>query len=137
VEVLGYAAMILMWLAGLLSLQAFLAFLFAAMGLGVLLSTNALFLEELSFHRYPRARQQLRLFLAAVLENFGYRQLNSLWRVIAMVRWALGIRRVHHWGEMRRHASWKHDDHPDRPDPAMAAVTAAALVAGTQPGLGK
>lgn len=138
VEVLGYVAMIVMWLAGLLSHQAFLAFLFAAMGLGVLLSTNALFLEELSFHRYPRARQQLRLFLAAVLENFGYRQLNSLWRVVAMVRWALGIRRVHHWGEMRRHASWHHEA-PAGPDPVAApvAATAAAVAAVVHPVVNK
>ena len=129
VEVLGYTAMIVMWLAGLLSHQAFLAFLFAAMGLGVLLSTNALFLEELSFHRYPRARQQLRLFLAAVLENFGYRQLNSFWRVAAMVRWVLRRKRPHHWGEMRRHASWKHEEPEGGPlhSSVVAAVTTTAV----------
>jgi cellulose synthase/poly-beta-1,6-N-acetylglucosamine synthase-like glycosyltransferase len=110
IEVLGYVAMAVLWAVGLLSHEAFVAFLFASIGLGVLLSTNALFLEELSFHRYPRPTQQLRLFAAAVLENFGYRQLNSFWRLAGMVRWALRMNRDRRWGEIHRHASWRHEE---------------------------
>lgn len=110
IEVLGYIAMTTLWAVGLLSPEAFVAFLFASIGLGVLLSTNALFLEELSFHRYPKPQQQLRLFTAAVLENFGYRQLNSFWRLAGMVRWALRINRDRRWGEIKRHASWRHEE---------------------------
>lgn len=108
VEVLGYVSVLLMWIAGLLSVDALLVFLFAAVGLGVLLSVNALFLEELSFHLYPRPRQQLKLFLAAIVENFGYRQLNSVWRLMGMVRWVVRLRGRSRWGRIRRHASWQH-----------------------------
>ena len=65
------------------------------------------------FHDADQARAQgghgklrsqlLRLFLAAVLENFGYRQLTSLWRFQSLLRWALGARQ--HWGEMTRSAA--------------------------------
>jgi hypothetical protein len=109
IEVLGYASVAVLGIAGLLSPDAFLAFLFASVGLGILLSTNALFLEELSFHLFPRPGQQLRLFLAAILENFGYRQLHSFWRLEGMLRWVLRIRREHRWGRMHRHGTWHHD----------------------------
>lgn len=109
IEVLGYVSVLVMWFAGLLSVDALLVFLFAAVGLGVLLSVNALFLEELSFHLYPRPMQQLRLFMAAILENFGYRQLNSVWRLMGMVRWVVRLRGRSRWGRIRRHATWQHE----------------------------
>lgn len=133
IEVLGYVSMTLMWLVGLLSPEAFVAFLFASVGLGVLLSTNALFLEELSFHLYPKPRQQVRLFVAAVLENFGYRQLNSFWRLAGMVRWLLRLNRDTRWGKIRRHASWQHGD--DAPPPAVAPVAVAREPRAAQPAM--
>lgn len=123
IEVLGYVSMTVLWFAGLLSPQAFGAFLFASVGLGVLLSTNALLLEELSFHLYPRPAQQFRLFLAAILENFGYRQLMSVWRLMGLLRWVAGVGRRGGWGRMRRHASWQHEP---LPEPALLQEPAAA-----------
>ena len=123
IEVLGYASMITLWVFGMVSVEAFVVFLFASVGLGVLLSVNAMFLEELSFHLYPRPRQQLKLFIAAILENFGYRQFNSLWRFMGLVRWAIGLKGKQHWGDMRRHTSWQHDDEsPAQPAPAPTKV---------------
>ncbi len=106
VEVLGYASVVILGLAGMLSMQAFFVFLFASVGLGVLLSVNAMMLEEISFHLYPRPGQQLKLFVVAVLENFGYRQLTSLFRVVGLLRWLLKLRRRSGWGHMRRHGDW-------------------------------
>ncbi|WP_256645997.1 glycosyltransferase family 2 protein [Thermomonas paludicola] len=120
VEVFGYAAVIVLGLVGMLSVQAFFAFLFAAVGLGILLSVNAMLLEEISFHLYPRPSQQLKLFLVAVLENFGYRQMTSLFRVIGMVRWLVTLRRRSSWGHVRRSADWQ--DH----EPQVAASGPAA-----------
>jgi hypothetical protein len=37
--------------------------------------------------------------LAAIIENFGYRQLNSLWRIEGI--WQF-LRRRREWGEMTR-----------------------------------
>jgi hypothetical protein len=109
-EVLGYAATVILWSFGLIPLESFLVFLFVSIGVGMLLSINALFLEELSFHLYPKFRQQFRLAFAALLENFGYRQLNSLWRAWAMLGWL--FTRKGKWGKIARVGEWQQPDTP-------------------------
>ncbi|MBA2524882.1 MAG: glycosyltransferase family 2 protein [Pyrinomonadaceae bacterium] len=104
VEVVGLLFMITSLALGLISGQAFVAFLLVALGLGLLLSTTALLLEEITFHTYPKTKHLLLLFAAIVLENFGYRQLNAVWRVIGLYKWM--IKGQAKWGEMTRTASW-------------------------------
>ena len=72
--------------------------------MGILLSVNGLLLETMSFRVYSRRRDMLQLFLMAVLENFGYRQLNTLWRCRGLWQWF--SRRKHQWGVMRRSGNW-------------------------------
>ncbi|WP_232234686.1 glycosyltransferase family 2 protein [Actinoplanes sp. N902-109] len=77
-----------------------LEFVLVAYGYGLLVSLAALFIEEISFHRYPRWSDLARGVVAAFLENFGYRQILALWQV----RGALGAlhgRRAE-WGVMHR-----------------------------------
>jgi len=90
---------------GAMSGTSFLAFIAAAFALGVMLSTTALLLEELSFHTYPKARHLAVLFVVAVLENFGYRQITSFWRLQALFAWLAG--RQVQWGVMKRKADWQ------------------------------
>lgn len=85
-EVLGYLAMTLLWLAGMISLQVFGTFMLAAIGLGIALSVSGVAVEEILFHRHPRLAEQLKLAAVAVLENFGYRQLTALWRTLGLLR---------------------------------------------------
>lgn len=112
VEVCGYAVMLLAFALGALSMQSFLVFVAAAFGLGVLLSASSLLLEELSFHVYPRARDLLLLFLVAILENFGYRQLTAFWRVQALIDWLRGRKIA--WGAMKRSVKWQENEKPLR-----------------------
>lgn len=105
IEVAGYAFMIAGFAFGVVSIEAFVVFMTVAFGFGLLLSTNALLLEEASFHVYPGLRPLPLLAAVAVLENFGYRQLNSLWRLWGLLRWMTGSRAS--WGEMKRTASWQ------------------------------
>ena len=100
VEFLGY--LLLAWLLLTQGLHAgtALLFLLAALCFGVLLSTLALMLEELSFHVYPRRRDLLALFAVAVLENFGYRQINVWWRLTGTWQWLRG--KQGGWGAMQR-----------------------------------
>ncbi|HET9482113.1 MAG TPA: glycosyltransferase family 2 protein, partial [Candidatus Polarisedimenticolia bacterium] len=65
---------------------------------GVFLSVAAVLLEEISFRRYPGWLDLARLIVYAVLENFGYRQILSLFKVKAF--WDF-IRRRRGWGEMQ------------------------------------
>ncbi len=105
VELGGYVFMVLAFFTGLISWQAFGAFLFVAVGLGILLSASGLLLEEMSFHIYPRGKQLLMLGLVVILENFGYRQLNSVWRLIGLWRWAVQTEST--WGTMKRKGTWQ------------------------------
>ena len=99
VQTLTAPAMIGWWLLGGLTLRFAVAFLAIALLLGILLSLSALALEEISFQRHPRARDVARLAAYSLLDNLGYRQLNDLWRVLA-----LGdlLRRRGEWGVQRR-----------------------------------
>ena len=105
VELGGYAFMLIAFLTGAISWQAFGAFLFVAIGLGILLSASGLLLEEMSFHLYPRGSQLLWLALVVVLENFGYRQLNTVWRLTGLYRWA--AQKESAWGTMKRKGTWQ------------------------------
>lgn len=121
IEVVGYVAMIVLALLGVVPLETFLVFLCAALGMGILLSVNAMLLEELSFGLFASPRQQLRLFLVAVLENFGYRQLNSFWRLQGMLRWLFSPRKRHGWGRINRDGSWQHVPEADIQPTAVPA----------------
>lgn len=105
IELGGYVFMVVGVVLGAISWSAFYAFLFVAIGLGILLSASGLLLEEMSFHIYPRGKQLLWLGLVVILENFGYRQLNSVWRLIGLVRWAR--RAESRWGTMKRKGTWQ------------------------------
>jgi cellulose synthase/poly-beta-1,6-N-acetylglucosamine synthase-like glycosyltransferase len=99
VEVLGYLVVTLSWLMGLLNFEFFLLFLILAIFIGVLLSVAAVLLEEISFRRYPGWEHLAMLVLMAVLENFGYRQILTLFKVKAF--WDF-LRRRRGWGHMER-----------------------------------
>lgn len=104
IELVGYGFMIGGFALGVVSYTALTAFLLVAIGMGILLSVNGLLLETMSFRVYERRRDMLRLFLMAILENFGYRQLNTVWRCRGLWQWF--TRRKHQWGAMRRSGRW-------------------------------
>lgn len=66
----------------------------------VFVTLIALLAEEISFRRYRGLPDLFRAIWAAVEENVGYRQLNSLWRVAGLFEALRGTR--HDWGEMTR-----------------------------------
>jgi cellulose synthase/poly-beta-1,6-N-acetylglucosamine synthase-like glycosyltransferase len=105
VELFGYAFMVVAVLTGAVSWQAFGAFLFLAVGLGILLSASGLLLEEMSFHIYPKGKQLLLLGLVVLVENLGYRQLNTVWRLTGLYRWA--TQKESAWGTMKRKGTWQ------------------------------
>jgi cellulose synthase/poly-beta-1,6-N-acetylglucosamine synthase-like glycosyltransferase len=140
IEALGYVAMIALWLLHLIPLQSFLVFLFLSVGMGVLLSTNAIFLERLSFQLYPRVGQQLTLFAAAVLENFGYRQLTALFRLMGLMRWVFSGKAGSDWGRIVRNGSWQKsaaDEDGDQDTHTSSAVEAHSAAHAPQPGLSR
>ncbi len=99
VEGAGYVAFLFTVLAGRASLPYVAAFLSVAFILGIVLSISAVSLEELTFRRYPRKLDLLSLFLVGILENFGYRQLNTFWRFRGTLS---ALRGKRGWGVMTR-----------------------------------
>lgn len=98
-ELCGYAVTLLAVAFGLLD-RRFAELLFlAAVAYGALISVTAVVLEEVSFRRYPRIQDLLTLALFAVLENFGYRQLSTWWRVRGTIDF---LRHKRGWGTMTR-----------------------------------
>ena len=99
IEILGYLALVLGLALGYVYVEFAIAFFLAAVGLGVLLSVAAVLLEELRLNRYPSWSDIVKLTVYGVLENFGYRQLNTLWRAYAIVSF---LRNNQSWGAMER-----------------------------------
>jgi hypothetical protein len=87
------------WGLGILAPGFALAFFVAAYLFGTLLSLAAILMEEVSFQRYRRPADTLRLVLFAFVEPFGYRQVTVWFRLKAFVRYFQGDRS---WGRMRR-----------------------------------
>jgi len=79
-------------------------FLGLVMLLGLLQTVNAILLEELSYRNFRTMRQILTLIGTAFLESFGYRQLNTWWRLEGLLQWM--TKRRHVWGQMTRTANW-------------------------------
>ncbi|HXL07019.1 MAG TPA: glycosyltransferase [Gemmatimonadales bacterium] len=99
VEVFGYVIIVAGLIAGVVNVSFALLFILVAWGYGMLLSLWAVVLEEVSFHRYRRLGDLVRLVLFATLENFGYHQCAVWWRLRAFFT---RRGRKHVWGEMTR-----------------------------------
>ncbi|MCI0748924.1 MAG: hypothetical protein L0Y32_00065 [Nevskiales bacterium] len=104
IELGGYAFLVICWMQGLIVFEALLAFLLLSIATGMLLSITALLLEEMSFHIYPKQRQLFALCGVAFLENIGYRQLVTIWRLMGLMQWLMA-RKVH-GGRMPRKGTW-------------------------------
>ncbi len=99
IEGLGYITFILALILGRASWPFVVAFLAVAIAFGIALSFAAVALEELTFRRYPRVTDLLRLFGLAISENIGYRQLSTYWRIKGMIS---KMRGATAWGAMER-----------------------------------
>jgi cellulose synthase/poly-beta-1,6-N-acetylglucosamine synthase-like glycosyltransferase len=93
VEILGYIIVPLAYLFGVLNFEFMILFLVLAIFFGIFLSTVGIFLEEVTYRRYPKWSNLFRLLLFGVVENFGYRQMNSFWRTQALFQYVFGKRK--------------------------------------------
>jgi cellulose synthase/poly-beta-1,6-N-acetylglucosamine synthase-like glycosyltransferase len=98
-EVLGYLLVPLFWFSGILNTEYALAFIALTFIWGIFISTGSLVLEELSLHRLPKARNLIKLLGIILIENFGYRQLNNIWRLQG---WIEFLQKKKSWGKMTR-----------------------------------
>ena len=93
-ELAGYLLVPIAFVLGLIEPSTALAFLALTFVFGTGISVGTLVLEEKQLRRTPSAADLGRIALAAVLENFGYRQINLYYRLRGF------------WRFVRKDASW-------------------------------
>ena len=98
-EVAGYISVPISWMLGIVNFKFMISFYIVAVLYGTILSVGSLLLEENTFRKYPRIDQLLKLFAFAILDNIGYRQINTIYKVEAM----FGFRKNRSsWGYIQR-----------------------------------
>ncbi len=99
VELAGWVAMLLSACLGVLTRSTFLYFVTLAYLVGTLISMGSVVMEELTYRRYQKLSELLRLWRLCALEFFPYRQFLVFWRVVGMLELLRGQRT---WGTQRR-----------------------------------
>ena len=99
VESLGYVIIPFSLLMGELNMFFFTMYFLLAVMLGVILSIGSLILEQYTRKSVMSAKQCLSLSLYAILENFGYRQLITVFRLEGILKYRR-LRKT--WGKIKR-----------------------------------
>ena len=100
VELIGYVLLPLFAIAGVINMPFFYAYLAVTFLFGIFLSTISIFIEQYELERYTSARDVATLALVAIVENFGYRQLNNFWRVKGIIKHITN--KKYEWGQVER-----------------------------------
>lgn len=95
VELAALLLLPLAWFLHVLNYAFFLYFFSFGLLFGVLLSLGTVLIEEITFRRYSRIGDVVRLIGFAILENLGYRQLTQVWRLEGI------------WDYLRGHRRWE------------------------------
>lgn len=90
VEFLGYVVIPFSFFLGITPFSIFMLFILLAAVYGALLSVGGILLAEITYRRYPRMRDLIKLLIYAALENLGYRQMTAFFRVQAMWQYFKG-----------------------------------------------
>jgi cellulose synthase/poly-beta-1,6-N-acetylglucosamine synthase-like glycosyltransferase len=114
IEFLGYIVVPLSYYFGLIHYDFFILFLVLAIAYGIFLSTMGIFLEEMTFRRYPQWGDLFKLLLYGILENFGYRQINAFWRFQAFLQFLGGWKK---WEYVRKEGESHRVPSISLPDP--------------------
>ena len=98
-EFLSYILFPIFYFCGILNIEFMLIFFSLFFVFGIFISVMSLVLEEMSLRRFSHVKDLVIMGFIAIIENFGYRQLNSLWRIMG---WWRFITKKQDWGEMMR-----------------------------------
>jgi cellulose synthase/poly-beta-1,6-N-acetylglucosamine synthase-like glycosyltransferase len=99
VETLGYISIVVSLILGVVNVAFAIMFATVAILSGVLLSLAAVLLEDLAFRRYGRLFELLRILAFSIIENVGYRQMVTFYRVRGFFAYVRGDKA---WGEIKR-----------------------------------
>lgn len=99
IELFGYLLLLWQWTNGTLQTDFAIAFFFASLACGTILSLSGLLLGQMAPMRYPRLDHWIVLTAFAILENFGYRQVIAVMRLLGTFDYVFG---GGVWGRMER-----------------------------------
>ena len=99
VEVIGYFLIPFTLIMGELNMFFFVIYFLLSVALGVILSEGSLVLEQYTHRAAMSAKQSIAISIYAVLENFGYRQMITVFRVEGILKYRK-LRKT--WGKIKR-----------------------------------
>jgi hypothetical protein len=88
-------------LIGFISPYSALLFFIGSVLFGTMISISAVLLEEFTTRRYAHPLDLASLAWSAFVENFGYRQINAIWRFQGIFE-VLRKKKKRVWGPMTR-----------------------------------
>ncbi len=98
-ETLGYFVIPLSWWLGIIGWQFVVLFFLLVVMIGLILSLGAIMQESFAMRKFPKISHVLTLAGYALLDNFGFRQFNTVIRFIGFVKYRKG---KESWGAMKR-----------------------------------
>ena len=98
-ETLGYFVVPLSWWLGVISWKFALLFFLLVVMVGLILSLGAIMQESYAMRKFPKMSQILTLAAYAFLDNFGFRQFNTIIRFIGFLKYRKG---KDTWGTLKR-----------------------------------
>lgn len=107
VELLGPIIELISWFClfagmyyGIINNEMILIFFLVGIVFGVFMTIMAIMIEEIYFRKESRIKELFWLTFYGLIETFGYRQVNSYWRLKGLWDYWKGTPSV--WGEMKR-----------------------------------
>lgn len=98
-ETMGYFVVPLSWWLGVISWKFALLFFLLVVMVGLILSLGAIMQESYAMRKFPKMSQILTLATYALLDNFGFRQFNTIIRFIGFLKYRKG---KDTWGTLKR-----------------------------------
>jgi cellulose synthase/poly-beta-1,6-N-acetylglucosamine synthase-like glycosyltransferase len=89
-EAIGYASILLALMLGVLSTEFFVKFMIFGYAFATMISIGSVVLEELTYRRYSRWTEVVRLLLYCFAEHLPYRQMHMIWRLQGMWQYLRG-----------------------------------------------
>jgi cellulose synthase/poly-beta-1,6-N-acetylglucosamine synthase-like glycosyltransferase len=99
IELMGYLLIPYFYFRNLISIEIFSLFFIFSVLFGVFISVCAVFLETITFNRYKSNKTVSKIYMYAILENFGYRQITLIFRLIGFFQYIFKYKK---WGKMKR-----------------------------------
>ncbi|WP_445666620.1 glycosyltransferase family 2 protein [Fodinibius sp. AD559] len=99
IEIGSYLLFAVQLFLGIVYFEFAVLFLIATVLLGIILSISSVLAEEYTLRKYPRIGDVFILLGGAIVENLGYRQIHSWWRLQGLLSYFRGTME---WGVMQR-----------------------------------